>query len=260
MSEPMKNPPVYFTVAQVRFNTLLKLVDFLPSIQDGLRKAGYPAFAAHNSVALQFVMQDGQAVPTPVAQEHYLFANVGQTHSFILTSDALTFQSTDYGTFELFSDALLNGLALVHSVVGLDFTDRVGLRYLDHVFPRQGDSLEQYLAPEALGLSLRLGGQPLHAYSETFSAFGDVRLRARVVVQEGPLAFPPDLLPQGMAVQARFAEAVGRHAILDTDGSVEGRQLFSLEKVGHYLSGIHEVIGAVFKATVTDYALQVWKE
>lgn len=30
MGEPLKNPPVYFTVAQVRFNMLLKLADYLP--------------------------------------------------------------------------------------------------------------------------------------------------------------------------------------------------------------------------------------
>ena len=33
MGTPLKNPPVYFTVAQVRFNPILKLAEFLPAIQ-----------------------------------------------------------------------------------------------------------------------------------------------------------------------------------------------------------------------------------
>lgn len=260
MGPPLKKPPVYFTVAQVRFNTLLKLADYLPSIQECLRKAGYPAFTVHSTIALQLVVQDGQTVPQPVPREQYLFSNVEQTHCFVLSLDALTFQSTSYGTYEQFSDAFLKGLALIHEVVTLDFTERVGLRYLDHVFPKTGDTLLQYLAPEVQGLSARLGGQPMHSYSEALNAVGDVKLRARVVIQEGGLAFPPDLLPQGMAVQPRFAEAQGMHAILDTDGFVERRSLFSLDGVSHHLLAIHDVIGNAFRATVTDHARAAWNE
>lgn len=260
MSPPLKNPPVYFTVAQVRFNTLLKLADYLPSIQEDLRKAGYPAFSTHSSIALQINMQDGQAVPQPVAHERFLFANADQTHCFVLGSEALTFQSTNYGTYELFSEAFLSGLAVVHGIVSLDFTERVGLRYLDHVFPKAGDSLDQYLKPEVQGLSARLGGQAVHSYAEALNFVGDVRLRARVVIQDGALAFPPDLLPQGMVVQERFVQAQGVHAILDTDGFVEGRNLFSLDVVGKQMNSIHDVIGTAFRATVTPHALTIWSE
>jgi uncharacterized protein (TIGR04255 family) len=260
MGPPLKKPPVYFTVAQVRFNPLLKLSDFLPSIQEGLRKFGFPAFAAHTTVALQLAVKDGQTVPQPVPHEQYLFANVEQTHSFVLSSDSLTFQSTNYGTYESFSAVFLEGLALVHQEVALDFTDRVGLRYLDHVFPKAGDNLAQYLAPEVQGLSSRLGGQPMHSYSEALNVIGNVLLRARVVIQNGGLGFPPDLLPHGMAVQQRFLQADGMHAILDTDGSVEGRALFSLDAVRQHLLAIHDVIGAAFRATVTEHALAVWNE
>lgn len=260
MGAPLKNPPVYFTVAQVRFNPLLKLTDFLPSIQEGLRNAGFPAFTVHTTIAIQLAVKDGQTIPQPVPHEQYLFANVEQTHCFVLSSDSLTFQSTDYGTYERFSEVFLEGLALVHKEVALAFTDRVGLRYLDHVFPKAGDSLPLYLASGVQGLSAQLGGQPVHSYSEALNAVGNVMLRARVVIQNGGLGFPPDLLPQGMAVQQRFQQAQGMHAILDTDGSVEGRVLFSLDAVRQYLHSIHKVIGAAFKATVTEHALEVWNE
>lgn len=258
MGAPLKNPPVYFTVAQVRFNPLLKLTNFLPSIQEGLRKFGFPAFSVHNTIALQFAVQDGQTIPQPVPHEQYLFANVEQTHCFVLSSDSLTFQSTDYGTYERFSEVFLEGLTLVHKEVALAFTDRVGLRYLDHVFPEAGDGLSLYLAPGVQGLSVQLGGQPVHSYSEALNAVGNVVLRARVVIQNGGLAFPPDLLHQRMAVQQRFQQAQGMHAILDTDGAVEGRELFSLDAVRQHLHSIHDVIGAAFKATVTEHALAVW--
>jgi uncharacterized protein (TIGR04255 family) len=128
------------------------------------------------------------------------------------------------------------------------------------VFPKAGDSLALYLAPEVQGLSAQLGGQAVHSYSEALNAVDSVMLRARVVIQNGVLGFPPDLLSQGMAVQKRFQEAQGMHAILDTDGSVEGRALFSLDAVHQHLRSIHDVILAAFKSTVTKHALAVWDE
>ena len=260
MGPPLKKPPVYFTVVQVRFNPVLKLTDYLPSIQESLRKFGFPAYTQRTTIAVQLVAKDGQALPEPVPRAQYLFGNVEQTHSFVLGPDSLTFQSTNYGTYETFSDAFVEGLALVHKEVRLDFTDRIGLRYLDHVFPEAGDSLQQYLAPEVQGLSGRLGGRPVHSFSEALNAVNEVMLRARVVIQEGGLGFPPDLIPQGMEVQRRFLQSQGMHAILDTDGYVEGRALFSLENVRQNLTAIHAVISAAFKATVTDHARAVWNE
>lgn len=260
MGKPLKNPPVYFTVAQARFNVLLKLADYLPSVQESLRKVGYPAFTHHSATALQINLQDGQPVPQTVPYEQYLFANAAQTHCFVLSPDALTFQSTDYGTFESFSEGFLKGLSLVHETVTLAFTERVGLRYLDHILPKEGEALELYLAPQVQGMGARLGGQPLHSYSETLCAFGHLQLRSRVLIQDGGLLFPPDLLPQGMAVQPKFLETQGRHAVLDTDGYVQGRRLFELDGVERQLSDIHKVIFAAFVATVTDHARNVWDE
>ncbi|WP_027994227.1 TIGR04255 family protein [Simplicispira psychrophila] len=260
MGMPLKNPPVYFTVAQVRFNTLLKLADYLPSIQEGLRKAGFPAFSTHKGIAVQLVVQDGLTIPQPISYEQFLFGNVEQTHSFVLSTDTLTFQSTNYGTYETFSSTFLEGLKLVHDVVTLDFTERVGLRYLDHLSPKASDSLDRYLASQVRGLSACIGGESVHSYAEAFNLMNEVRLRTRVVIQDDYLAFPPDLLPQGMVLQQRFVQAKGLHAILDMDGSIEGRQLFSLSTLNQQLQSIHHVISTAFHTTVTDHARAAWDE
>lgn len=260
MGKPLKTPPVYFTVAQVRFNTLLKLATYVPELQERLRKAGYPAFSTQTAMAVSFSASNGQQLAHPVALEQFVFATTDQQHAFVLAADALTLQSTNYGTFEAFSGKFMQGLEHVHETVTLDFTERVGLRYLDHVLPRSGESLTDYLVPEVQGLSRRLGGQAGHAYSESFSRFGDIGLRARVVVQEGGLGFPPDMQPGSMALQARFLERQGLHAILDTDGFVEGRKLFDAPMVAEQLKRIHEVISAAFLATVTPMALEAWDQ
>lgn len=259
MGKPLKNPPVYFTVVQVRFNAVLNLREkYLPLIQDGLRKMGYPVYLQKQAFALN--LEAGQGAPQMVPVEQHFFSNLAQTHVFVLGNDALTFQSTDYGNFETFSEAFLKGLALVHDVVELAFTQRIGLRYLDFVLPKEGEPLEKYLHAGVFGLSSELGGVSVHAYTESLSRHGQVSLRSRIVLQEGGVAFPPDINPDEMKLQPRFLEGKGRHAILDSDGFVEERQDYSLDNVKSQLVGIHEVIGGAFKKATTEHAHKVWEE
>lgn len=259
MSKPLKNPPVYFTLAQVRFNAILNLSEYLPSIQNALRQTGYSVFSKLNSVALQFNVQEGQqAIPQPFNYEQYFFTNLEQTHSFLLSTDALTFQSTDYGTYEAFSSSFLDGLTVVHDEVKLDFTERIGLRYLDHVAPTKDDNLEQYFATEVQGLGSRLGGQSMHSFVEMFNKINDINLVTRILTQEGRLTFPPDLQPQNMKVQPRFNKVTGKNSIIDTDGSIQMRELFSITSIQQHLAEIHEIISQAFRETVTPYALGTW--
>lgn len=264
MGTPLKNPPVYFTICQVRFNQLLKLSEFLPAIQEGFSKAGYPAYETQSNLVIQMVAhvpQEGkpeQLQPMPSTHDSYQFGNLESTHLFMLDSQALTLQSTQYGCFEAFSAEFLKGLRILHEAVGLSFTERIGLRYLDRVMPLEGDALEQYLVPEVHGLLNRLGGQGLYTYSEAMSQQDDVKLRARVVIQGGELAFPPDVQPNKMVIDARFHDYQGVSAILDNDGFVEKREAFSLETVAAHLNQIHDMVDVAFKATVTDHAFEAW--
>lgn len=259
MGTPLKNPPVYLTLAQVRFNPILKLVDFLPSIQESFRQAGYPDFERQKIIAIQLNAQEGQPpAPSPVSQERFQFGNVEKTHIFILDGHSLTLQSTNYGQFETFSACYLEGLSIVHDAVKLAFTERVGLRYLDRVMPQPGESIEPYLVEQVHGLASRLEGRALYSYTEAMNVIANIKLLSRVAIQHGPLAFPPDLQPGNMRIAERFTSYVGISAILDNDGFVEQREVFSTKAVTDHLSAIHKVIGLAFKTTATPYAFDAW--
>lgn len=260
MGTPLKNPPVYFTLAQVRFNPLLKLQEFLPAVQEQMRKDGFPDFSAQTAFVLQFHL-DGKSPPTPMPRERFTFGSVDRTHAFVLDQDSLTLQSTRYGRFEDFCETFIKGLAVVHEAVQLSFAERVGLRYLDRVAPLTDDTLEDYLQPEVLGLSARLKGKTLQSYSETLSQVDDISLRSRVVIQEGGLSFPPDLMPGEMMFDQRHVVTFnGRHAILDNDGSISDRSEFDLDLVAKQLDAIHMVIGDSFRASATEHAFKVWSQ
>lgn len=259
MGKPLKNPPVYFTVAQARFNPVLTLKEYIPAIQESMRLAGYPVFQAANVFVLTIVT-DGQPAPTPAQHEKYIIGSADERHNFVLTHNALTLQSTDYGTFEAFSEKFSKGLQLVHDIVKLDFVDRIGLRYLDHVAPLKQDDVIAYLAPEVLGLGNKLPGVPQYAFSESLNVQDQIQVRSRVVIQNGLVSFPPDLFPEGLRVNSRFLQYSGPHAILDNDGFVEGRGPVDVSAIAAQLAKIHDVISAAFKAVTTDYAREAWDE
>lgn len=262
MGTPLKNPPVYLTLAQVRFNPVLKLANFLPGIQEDFRHVGYPDFETQRGISFQLLAQDNkvsaQPVPQPIPQERYLFGNAEKTHMFILESQSLTIQSTNYGHFESFSECFLVGLDIVHRSVGLAYTERIGLRYLDRAMPQPGETVDQYLVDPVQGLKSKLGGRPVYSYTEAMNEIGSIKLVSRVAIQEGPLAFPPDLQPGNMVVDKKFLSYVGPSAILDNDGFIEGRESFSNKNVFDHLDTIHKVIGAAFRVTVTPHALAAW--
>lgn len=260
MGKPLKSPPVYFTLAQVRFSAVLKLPDYLPTIQEGLRKAGFPDFGTQKLVVLQIGEQDGKPVPAPVFQDRFSFGNAEKTHAFFLDSGSITLQSTSYGHFEKFLGIFLQGLRIAHDAMGLSITERIGLRYLDRVMPRKEDTLEKYLAPEVLGLSKRLRGNPVHSYSETLTESDHVQLRSRVVIHDGALAFPPDLQPGSLAVQERFVKYEGLSAILDNDGFYDRKDPFSLDAIEKVMHVLHGAISNAFEVVATDYARKVWDE
>lgn len=260
MSAPLKNPPVYFTIAQVRFNTVLKLSDYLPAIQERLRLAGYPDFDVQKTVVLQMFVQDGRPTPVPAVQDRYAFGNVDRTHAFLLEADKLSIQSTKYGSFEVFSQLFMKGLEILHDVVKLDFTERIGLRYLDRVFPMDSEPLSSYLTSDVIGLGDRIGGKLLHSYFESLCQVGAIKLLSRIVTAGGGVQFPPDLMPGSLVVDARLAKYEGLHTILDNDGFYETRETYSLDAVQTHLTEIHEVIREAFRATASPHAFKMWSQ
>ena len=143
MNGKMKNAPVYFTIAQVRHNPVLRLDAYAPDIQDRMRKAGFPDFKQGISIAFTLMSGVGGGSPpkAPEVQrvERLMFFNTESTKGFIVEQNALSFHTTEYDTFEKLADEFMKGLSIVHECVTLAHTERMGLRYLDAIVPPNGE-------------------------------------------------------------------------------------------------------------------------
>lgn len=261
MGQKMKNAPVYFTIAQVKFNPVLTLPTLIPAIQEYLRKKNYPDFRKSAVITFNLMLNVESENPTPVPQaiEQFSFSNVTNTEVFSLDQGSLSFQVTAYENFERFSAQLVEILDLVHRTVGgLSYVERIGVRYLDAIIPKEDETLDQYLIPEVLGLYGKLEGQVHHAFSETQIVDDDGSLVARTVIQHGKIGFPPDLQISGLGIAKPFSEYLGPHALLDTDASYLQRLSFDLVEVVKRLSRLHDKTSVAFRSAVTEHALSTW--
>lgn len=266
MGEKLKNAPVYFTIAQVRHNPVLRLGAYAPDIQDRMRKAGYPDFKKGVAIALALTSEVGDEAQakSPEVQrvERLMFFNTESTKGFIVEQNALSFHTTEYDTFGTFADEFMKGLGIVHECVTLAHTERIGLRYLDAIVPPGGaEGLADYLAPGVLGLSSRLPEdvRVSHSFAETHIQTGECAVLARTIIQAGRLGFPLDLQPIGVKIADRFQEINGVHAIVDTDASIEARHTFDLDVIKAQLKTLRKGVGLAFDATVTPHAVAAWK-
>jgi uncharacterized protein (TIGR04255 family) len=263
MGKKLTNAPVYYVVAQVRFNPVLDLDGYIPAIQSKMREAHFPDYK--KEVFQQLVLpfggaEQGQmAAPTVTPQARYQFGDIAGRALFLLETNALSFQTTSYETFETFSEILLKGLSMLHDALRLDFVERIGLRYLDAVQPsKDGETLREFLVPEVLGLALRGEGQLQHSVSETIVSTAAGQLVSRVLIRHGQVGLPMELGGLTTVIDPRFTQRESLHAIVDTDASIGHREVFELSKVGARLTALHDEIGKSFRATVTNHALASW--
>lgn len=264
MSKKLKAAPVFFTIIQVRFNPILTLDAYVPQIQERLRKEGFPdaqrgVVATINLTPNTASPAEGNPPQIPIAQTpRFTFGNMKRTSNFVLDQGAISFQTTEYDVFEAFLADFMKGLEAVHQAIALDFTDRLGLRYLDAVFPKTGEAVKDYLSGSILGLTDKIDDIIVHSFSETLVKREDIQVRSRVIIQDGELAFPPDLVGLNLTVPERFRGLKGRHAIIDTDGWSDAREAFNLDRIKEQFDSIHDGITTTFKASVTANALKVW--
>lgn len=265
MGERMKNAPVYFTIAQVRHNPVLRLGAYADDIQDRMRKVGYPDFKKGIAMAFTLMAQIGdesQAQPPVVEKvDRLMFFSTDSTKGFIVEQNALSFYTTEYDTFETFTDEFMKGLGIVHECMTLAHTERIGLRYLDAIVPPNGEEgLPDYLVPGVLGLSSKLPNEikVSHSFSETHFQMAECAVLARTIIQGGVLGFPMDIQPFGIKIADRFQKINGVHAIVDTDASIEGRHELNLEAIKMQLKTLRDGIDVAFKAIVTPSAINAW--
>lgn len=261
MGTRLTRAPVCFTLAQMRFNPVLVMEPFLPALQEAFREAGFPDYSQMKVQSLEVAHSEGGMAVSEQAITRLVYRNKAQTAAFLLDPGALTYELTDYPVFEEFSNAFLRALEIVHRHRPIEYCDRLGMRMLDAVQPTEGDKLEQYLVPQALGFVGLIGDALEHQQTLSESLFKrDSRtLLVRTVRVPRGVAAPPDLMPLRLRLAKRFSDHEGESVMLDCDSFDAERIDFSVQVAKAKLAELKSALSSSFKVLVTPHALKSWE-
>ncbi len=250
----LRNAPLIYVVAQVRFSAIVAIDKFVPEIQEKLRHKGFPRFLRGQvmEVALQ---PDG--TPKFNAVERYEFQDKDARLGVVLQSNSLAVHTNNYSHYENFEEEIKTALMAVHRVVNINLTERIGLRYVNLIRLQDGEKWADYLHEGLLGLDPRsVGVDRWLSRSEAMGATQVGKLVIRCSQSEQP--FPPDLLPTNTlhySLDLARGEVV---TTLDFDHFVENVSDFSVASAVSTLEQLHESLDVVFATSVTTNALSKW--
>lgn len=260
MGQKFSKPPIFYTIGQIQFSTVLGMGKFVNDIQESLRNK-YPDFRQDKITNL--VIQLGGEGPKevqPQSTDRWHFSDAKKTSGYILKTDALVFHTTQYETSEVFFKCVLEGIEVINKYARLSFVESVAIRTLDAVIAEHGTKLRQYLNPSVCGLSEGLEGQLKQSVVESVWEIppGGV-LISRSAIKSGALAFPMDLFPLSLELRAFLRELNAEHALLDNDRQEKGRFDFSLDEIRNRLAIVKMGATDAFEKAVTPFALERWK-
>lgn len=254
--EKLAKSPLVYVVAQVRIGAVLKMADYIPEIQERMRKAGYSLYRP-SEVREEFEFGPG-GTETRVTRQ-WAFDRIDRTTGFSVQTGSVAFHTTAYDTHEAFFVDLQQGLQIVQDVVGISASERLGLRYVDAFQASADRALGDYLKEGLRGVSLgHIGALRPRSFTNLVM---ETDVGGRLVVRiglnpEGVL--PPNLVPPDL-VSAKTFDTSKPVGILDYDHFVEKSEAFSIEGAMGWFNGLHGTLSEAFRETVSDFALEDWR-
>ena len=263
MGQKLKHPPVCLVLAQLKFNQVVSLSDAqLQQISARFASLGFVDFKKEQrkSVKISFSRDKVGKVEETESTARYVFGNSERNSNLVLDLDSLTTETSNYETSEAFFDLFSLALEAVHEVRTIAFYNRVGMRMIDAIQPRNGTSIADYIHPQLLGF-LKLVEMPNMQYSFTQTQFGVSPQTLLVKTMQSPNGF---LLPEDIAqAQDRldFPENLIEFKrdtfMLDADSALEERGGYSRDAILSKLQTLKSELTKVFNGATTDWARSI---
>lgn len=253
----LRKSPLLYVVAQIRIGSILRLDSYVPTIQDQLRKVGFPQF---KPIQTQEIAFDAHGFPSVVGAHRYEFQDKSGQSGIVLAANSISFHATKYSTYEEFEAQFAQMLEIIDASLSVNLTERFGLRYIDYVEPHEGEDLSLYLTEPILGLRPEIIGvtNPFSIYQlQGHTTIGQLVLRFRQVLAGSPI-MPLDLQPTTLTLRIE-QNAARRAAVLDFDHFRDEKRDFVIADAIATIGDLHDAIDCAFRASVTENALGIWE-
>lgn len=262
----LKNKPLIYVLASVRFQPWMLLPSKIAEIQDRLRE-DFPIF---NNIQISRGDLGPNPVPDSLQSYAWAFHQSDRKAGCQISSDQIIVHCTNYESFDNFSKIISRVIdsVLEHSK-NLDAV-AIGIRYLDLIKVKENEKLADFLPKELLpyekdSLGMKVsGGHTLTTY-ETTTGF----LQARFWTGNNFMTVPDDLVPIYLLTKEISPTKVfpisplqEGEGILDTDSiwSTSTPSRMSNGEIIKKFTELHAHANTFFRTVCTEFAFKTWQE
>lgn len=255
----LHNDPLSFVLCQIKFSKVRRMPDFIPHIHDLLRKEGFPEDVS--ATVQQVVITPGNQ-PQITTRKQDEFRSKDNQWALTISEDMLVLVTTSYDRFDGFANRLKKCLEIVDQVAEIHhgMINRIGLRYVDVINPRPGETFRNYLQTTLHGPKSSVYTDPsqwMHLESVGRTEIGTMIIR--ITQNDQGIVLPPDIMHKPMSYKMKI-EPGNVITLVDTDHFVEGSWDYDLESIMNTTNDLHEAINAAwFTDLVTQEALEIWE-
>ena len=259
-----KNAPLAYVLAEVRTELLADLKNYQPDLAAAFRGE----FPVQRTLVTARIIATPAGVPSiePEQDNAWEFATPDNHIGLILRPQGFVLHATKYKDHADFLDRFDRALKLIAERIPSIYVNRLGLRYVDFVIPKQGeipeDYVDQRLNPQ---VDLPKVSGSITAMSLAVYPMTNGRLTLRYMRGAGQPQLPPELstiaLEKSALMQVPAIDPGQLTAILDIDRTREftTRELLDPLWVHQQLQAMRDEISESFKERIiTKHAREIW--
>jgi uncharacterized protein (TIGR04255 family) len=252
----LRKAPLVYVLGQVVISPVLQMKEYIPKIQEELRKRGYPRFQENQ-------IQDVIFGPQPQARvsSRWIFLSTNNQESVIISNEFIALETSAYDTFEKFVEELINVVEIVHRIVKIALVERIGLRYVNLIQPNQNEAFDDYIYSGLLGLPENGTGinRLISQYELRDQSDSGGQLIVRFIQTKGVGFLPPDLEASHLSFKPEFQSNSGvTKGILDIDHLLMSQVDFNSSELSKTMWELHKWTKQAFETAITDEALKRW--
>lgn len=261
----LPNAPLVFVLAQVRFIPSSQIN--LDDRRDAVRRALSEDFQQVNAVmafSIEFssAQGEGSTMPKSPVVIGYDIRSVDQKAIVRVALDSITLAVTKYKNYPDF-EATWSKLLDALPSMGIKDVQRIGMRYVDFIYPADGKLPEDYFnspldSRKSTLIEGTIGIPQVNMQLQEY-AFPKGRMRIQYARGEGQPELPMDLqgLLEVKPVGARAGYS-GPTATFDSDRWVDGFHTSDGTSLKNEFSMLHQDLSSVFKQVTTAAAKSEW--
>ena len=266
----LPNQPLFYVLTSIRFQPWLLLPMKIAEIQDVLRERFpivSPIIVEHQHQRSELGTAESDANSRrPVA---WAFHRADRKIGCQISANSIMVHAREYERFEAFAETVAFVVNAVEAAAKHLDVNSVGIRYLDLISPRGGETLSKYVPLEFIPYPAHeTEFTPTGGHSQSSYKTPDGILQARFWSGEQFLSVPDDLVPSFMLTQDwtklsshPIASLRPEEGILDTDSIWNTSEPVRMgsDMIVEKLSVLHAHTNSFFRSVCSEHAFRVWQ-